>query len=237
MRHRYVLGLYRLLERLTSEFPDVLFEGCAGGGGRFDAGILYYSPQIWCSDDTDPVERLKIQYGTSFGYPISAVGAHVSASPNHQTGRSTPINTRAVVAMSGTFGYELDLNILSDADKEEIRKQIGDFHKYADLIRNGTYYRLTETGRSYAESSSYYTAWQFVSPDRSESLVNLVATDPLPNAPLAHVRLKGLDPEAVYRNEEEGVLCSGSALMYGGYTFPLLYGDYPAAQVHLVRVS
>ncbi|MBR3367190.1 MAG: alpha-galactosidase, partial [Lachnospiraceae bacterium] len=200
VRHRYILGLYRLLGHLTENFPDVLFEGCAGGGGRFDPGMLYYSPQIWCSDDTDPIERLKIQYGTSFGYPVSAVGAHVSASPNHQTGRSTPIHTRAVVAMSGTFGYELDLNILTEADKEEIRGQIADYRRYAPLIGSGLYYRLTETGRSYAESSSYYTAWQFVAEDRSESLVNLVVTDPLPNAPLPHIRLKGLDPEAVYRD-------------------------------------
>ena len=116
--HRYMLGVYALLERLTAEFPDILWEGCSGGGGRFDAGMLHYFPQIWCSDDTDAIQRLKIQYGTSFGYPISAVGSHVSAAPNHQTGRTAPLNTRAVVAMAGTFGYELDLQLLSEAEKQ-----------------------------------------------------------------------------------------------------------------------
>ena len=120
--HRYVLGVYAILDRLTREFPDVLIEGCAGGGGRFDAGMLYYTPQIWCSDDTDPMERLKIQYGTSFGYPVSTVGAHVSASPNHQSGRTTPLHTRGVVAMSGTFGYELDPERLTEEDKTGIRR-------------------------------------------------------------------------------------------------------------------
>ena len=106
--HRYVLGLYDFLEKLGRRYPDMLIEGCSGGGGRFDAGMLYYSPQIWCSDDTDAIERLKIQYGTSFVYPVSTVGSHVSACPNHQTGRITPLETRATVAMAGTFGYELD---------------------------------------------------------------------------------------------------------------------------------
>ncbi len=229
VRHRYVLGLYRLLDRLTSEFTQVLFEGCAGGGGRFDPAMLYYSPQIWCSDDTDAIERLKIQYGTSFGYPVSAVGSHVSASPNHQTGRSTPLHTRAVVAMSGTFGYELDLNSLSEEEKEEIRGQIAVYHKYADLIRSGDYYRLTETDLD-------YTAWQFVAPDLSESLVNLVVTHPLANGPFIHVKLKGLDPRAVYEDEASGDRFTGAALMYGGYTFPVMTGDYPALQIHLVRV-
>ncbi len=131
--HRYVLGFYDLLNRLTSEFPDVLFEGCSGGGGRFDAGILAFCPQIWCSDDTDAVERLSIQYGTSFGYPPCTMGAHVSAVPNHQTGRKTPIGTRAVVAMAGTFGYELDLNKLSEQEKDEVRVQIQKFHEYDNL--------------------------------------------------------------------------------------------------------
>ena len=129
MPHRYVLGLYELLERLTAAFPDILLEGCSGGGGRFDAGMLYYCPQIWCSDDTDAYERTKIQYGTSFFYPISAVGSHVSAVPNHQTGRVTPIETRAVTAMAGSFGYELDLNTLSDAEKQKVREQIACFKK------------------------------------------------------------------------------------------------------------
>ena len=129
-----MLGLYRLLERLTTAFPEVLFEGCAGGGGRFDAGMLAYFPQIWCSDDTDAIERLEIQKGTSFGYPISSMGSHVSACPNHQTGRITPLGTRAVVAMSGTFGYELDLNTLKPEETQEVQEQIQYYKAHYDLI-------------------------------------------------------------------------------------------------------
>lgn len=141
--HRYVLGIYDLMERFTSSFPNILFEGCSGGGGRFDPAILYYSPQIWCSDDTDGIERLEIQYGTSFFYPISAVGSHVSAIPNHQTGRRTPLATRGVVAMAGSFGYEMDLNLLTEDEKEAVKAQVEDYKKYYDLIHNGDYYRLT----------------------------------------------------------------------------------------------
>lgn len=141
--HRYMLGVYALAERLTQGFPEVLFEGCAGGGGRFDAGMLCYYPQIWCSDDTDAIERLTIQHGTSFGYPVCTMGAHVSACPNHQTGRTTPIDTRAVVAMSGTFGYELDLGKLKRAECTAVKNQIKRFKRLNDLIRTGDYYRLT----------------------------------------------------------------------------------------------
>lgn len=229
--HRYVLGVYQLMQRLTDRFPNVLFEGCSGGGGRFDPAILYYSPQIWCSDDTDPIERIKIQYGTSFGYPVSTMGAHVSASPNHQTGRTTPLNTRGVVAMSGTFGYELDPNKLSDEEKNEVRRQIAAFKKYYWLIQDGLYYRLTNP-----ERGSYYDAWQFVAQDGSEVLLNMVMNSPQPNAAQIHVRLKGLDPNGMYKMEGEDRIFSGSALMYGGYTFPLVNGDYPSMQVHLVRI-
>ena len=157
MPHRYVLGLYELLERLTTAFPDVLFEGCSGGGGRFDAGMLYYCPQIWCSDDTDAFERTKIQYGTSFFYPVSAIGSHVSAVPNHQTGRITPMETRAVTAMAGSFGYELDLNTLSDNEKEEVKEQIARFKENGPLIHNGLYYRLSDP------MTDKFAGWEFAS--------------------------------------------------------------------------
>src|SRR5699024_6079733 len=135
--HDYVLGLYDFLDRLVDRYPDILIEGCSGGGGRFDAGMLYYTPQIWCSNNTDAIERIWIQHGTSFGYPISSVGSHVSAIPNHQTGRKTDIHTRGVVAMAGSFGYELDLSLLSEEEKEAVKEQISSYKKYWNLIHNG----------------------------------------------------------------------------------------------------
>ncbi|MBQ4512180.1 MAG: alpha-galactosidase [Anaerolineaceae bacterium] len=229
--HRFVLGLYSLLERLISEFPDVLFEGCSGGGGRFDAGMLYYTPQIWLSDDTDAIERLIIQGGTSYGYPVSTMGAHVSASPNHQTGRTTPIQTRGVVAMSGAFGYELDLTKLPESDKEAIRSQVCQYHQDEVLIHQGDYFRLTDV------TKGYFTAWQIVSKDKSGSLLNLVITRPQPNPAPLHIRLKGLDPDALYKIAEDDQIISGSALMNGGYTFRPMMGDYRSAQLHLTAVS
>ena len=219
------------MERLTTEFPDVLFEGCSGGGGRFDAGILHYMPQIWLSDDTDAIERLSIQGGTSYGYPVSAMGAHVSASPNHQTGRCTPINTRGVVAMSGAFGYELDLTKLSEADKEAIKEQVKRYHQDEELLHQGKYYRLTEV------TKGSHTAWQLVSEDRSKSLVNMVITSAQSNQGMFPIRLKGLDPDGLYQIEENGLTCSGAALMSEGYTFPPLFGDYIAEQLHLTRIG
>ena len=228
--HRYYLSLYRLYERLTSAFPDVLFEGCAGGGGRFDAGMLYYNPQIWCSDNTDAIARLFIQYGTSFGYPVSAVGAHVSAVPNHQTGRVTPLSTRGTVAMSGTFGYELDLTKLSGDELAEIKEQIVRFKELQPLIQNGQYYRLSNSA-----DHSHYVAWQFVSPDKYRSLLNIVVTNPLANSAPIHIRLKGLDSEAVYSVNGE-FECDGAALMNAGYTFEQLTGDYPSRQLDIIRI-
>lgn len=238
--HRYVLGLYEVMDRLTREFPHVLFEGCAGGGGRFDAGILAWFPQIWCSDNTDPIARLRIQQGTSYGYPASSVGAHVSASPNHQTGRSTPFGTRAAVAMAGTFGYELDPGRLSPEEQEEITGQIRRFHEIEDLVREGNEHRLTGT------ENSRFTAWQFVSEDHKESLVTMVLTEPEGNPRPLYLRLKDLDPWRQYhviwsewagcRYQEKWELpetLSGAALMYGGLTLPRIYGDYPSVQILL----
>ena len=242
--HRCTLGLYRVLERLTAEFPQVLFEGCAGGGGRFDAGILAYFPQIWCSDDTDPIERLEIHRGTCYGYPLSCVGAHVSASPNHQTGRRTPLELRAMAAMAGGFGYELDPGKLSAEEKERIRGQISRFRELSPLLREGDLYRLDEL-----DDERDTAAWQTVSPDRAESLVSLVVTHPRANPRPLHLRLKGLDPEARYRLERVELLdaylpepeeqlppvMSGSALLYGGLTLPRMMGDYPSVQILLKK--
>ncbi|MFR9150527.1 MAG: alpha-galactosidase [Hungatella sp.] len=229
--HRYVLGIYDLMERFTSSFPNILFEGCSGGGGRFDPAILYYSPQIWGSDDTDGIERLEIQYGTSFFYPISAVGSHVSAIPNHQTGRRTPLATRGVVAMAGSFGYEMDLNLLTEDEKEAVKAQVEDYKKYYDLIHNGDYYRLTSP-----QGDSGFTAWQFVSGDKTRTLLNLVITHVRANSPDLWFKLRGLDPEKRYRLEENGRIYSGSALMNAGISIPMIMGDYPAVQMVLTEV-
>ena len=227
--HRYVLGLYELLERLTSEFPDVLFEGCSGGGGRFDAGMLYYCPQIWCSDDTDAYERTKIQYGTSFFYPVSAVGSHISAVPNHQTGRTTPIETRAVTAMAGSFGYELDLNTLSDSEKQEVRKQITRFKKYGRLIHNGLYYRLSDP------MNDKFAVWEFVSEDKKEVLVNGVIFRTEPNRTQYLIKLRGLLPDADYRLDGSGMVYKGSALMNGGILLPKSWGDNYPVEMHFTK--
>ena len=228
MPHRYVLGLYELLERLTTAFPDVLFEGCSGGGGRFDAGMLYYCPQIWCSDDTDAFERTKIQYGTSFFYPVSAIGSHVSAVPNHQTGRITPIETRAITAMAGSFGYELDLNTLSHDEKQEVKEQIVRFKKDGPLIHNGLYYRLSDS------LNDKYAMWGFVSEDKKEVLVHGVIFRTEPNRTQYLVKLRGLLPDTNYRLAENGEVYKGSALMNGGILLPKSWGDYASIEMHFI---
>lgn len=227
--HRFILGVYSLLERLLDRYPDLLIEGCSGGGGRFDAGMLYYTPQIWCSDDTDAIERLEIQRGTSYGYPLSTVGSHVSACPNHQTGRTVPLKTRGVVAQSGTFGYELNPALLSGKEKAEIRDQIKAYRRFYPILAQGDYYRLTEI-----REENDYAAWMIVSPDRREALVNLVMTHVRANSRFPYLRLQGLDPERLYRAEETGEVVSGAALMSGGYTYDQQNGDYPSIQMHWV---
>lgn len=228
--HRYILGLYDFLEKLTQRFPNLLIEGCSGGGGRFDAGMMYYHPQIWCSDDTDAIERLDIQYGTSFGYPISTVGSHVSVCPNHQTGRSVSMKTRGIVAMAGTFGYELDITRLSQEEKDMVKIQVEEFKKYYSLIQQGDYYRLTDDGRK-----SPYVAWEFAAEDGTEALLNVVTLRVRAYAMPYTVRIKGLKPEAVYEVEGTGEKYSGAALMNGGYLLPVIWDDYQSVQVHFVE--
>lgn len=245
----YVLGVYDFLEKLTRRYPDMLIEGCSGGGGRFDAGMLYYTPQIWCSDNTDAVDRVRIQYGTSFFYPVSAVGSHVSAVPNHQTGRSVSLRTRGVVAMAGTFGYELDPAKLSPAEKAEIREQIRDYKRHADLIQNGSYYRLSDP------YEAAYGAWLFVAQNQEEALLNVVMLEIHGNMTVSYVKLKGLVPEAVYEviaaDAEAGCIEGsdrlqafttgrryfGSALMEAGLPVPVEMAEYPAYQVLLKKMK
>ena len=230
--YRYMLGLYSLLDRLTRDFPQVLFEGCAGGGGRFDAGMLCYCPQIWCSDDTDAIHRIKIQYGTSFGYPPCAMGSHISASPNHQTGRSTLLSTRAVVAMAGTFGYELDLQKLTADEKEMVKAQIVRYKQLQPLLLEGRCERLTD-----AVTDTCFTAWQFTAPDRSRAAVSVVVIDPQANPWPIHIRLRGLDPQALYHESLTERVYTGAALCHAGLTLPILQGDFPAVQIMIERTE
>ena len=230
--HDYVLGLYDFLERLVQRYPNLLIEGCSGGGGRFDAGMMYYTPQIWCSDNTDAIDRLRIQYGTSFGYPVSVVGSHVSAVPNHQTGRKTPLHTRGVVAMSGTFGYELNLMKLSEEEKQEIREQIEEYKSYAPIIQNGLYYRLSDP------TTGEICAWEFVHTDEKEQskvLLNIVMQVIHGNMTVNYVKLQGLEETAVYREEKSGKRYTGAALMYGGMPLPIESGEYQAYQYCFVK--
>ena len=230
MPHRYVLGLYELLERLVGEFPNVLFEGCSGGGGRFDAGMLYYCPQIWCSDNTDAHERCFIQYGTSFFYPISAVGSHVSAVPNHQTGRVTSIQTRATVAMAGSFGYELDLNTLCSEEKKAVAAQVVRYKKYQKLIYDGAYYRLSNP----METNG--AIWAFVSQDKAEVLVQGVIFRAASNVLKSRVRLLGLEENAYYQIDNSDKKYTGKALMYGGILLPEVKGDDISFEIHLTKL-
>ncbi|OMD22792.1 alpha-galactosidase [Paenibacillus odorifer] len=218
--HRYILGLYDVLERIVSRFPHILFESCSGGGGRFDPGMLYYMPQTWTSDDTDAVERLKIQYGTSIVYPASSMGAHVSAVPNHQVHRITPLETRGHVAMSGNFGYELDLTKLTEAEREDIRKQVSEYKELRMLIQYGDFYRLL------SPFEGNETAWMFVSADKKEAFATYFQVLAGPNPPLRRLRLKGLDPAKSYKLELNGGVYRGDELMHFGLTIPQLEGDF-----------
>ena len=224
LSYDYVLGVYDFMERLCSRYPDLLLEGCSGGGGRFDAGMLYYSPQIWCSDNTDAINRTRIQYGTSFFYPVSAMGAHVSAVPNHQTGRVTSFHTRGVTAMAGTFGYELNPALLSEEEKQQIREQIKTYKKYETLINEGTYWRLSDP------FTDEIAAWMSVSEQQDHALVSVVRLMAEANQATVYVRLRGLKPDAVYLEEQSGRQYSGAALMHAGIPLPPFTREYEAYQ-------
>lgn len=226
----YVLGVYDFLEKLTNRYPDILIEGCSGGGGRFDAGMLYYTPQIWCSDNTDAINRTRIQYGTSFFYPVAAMGSHVSAVPNHQTGRVTSMHTRGVAAMSGTFGYELNPALLNAEEKAEIRAQLAQYREYQELIREGDYYRLSNPFQD------NFAAWMVVSDDRSKALVSVIRLTAEANPPAAYVTLKGMEEDAFYREKTTGKVYPGAALIEAGILLPAAVSEYEAYQIELERV-
>ena len=229
--HRYILGLYELLERLITDFPHILFEGCSGGGGRFDAGMLYYSPQIWCSDNTDAHERTFIQYGTSFFYPISTVGSHVSAVPNHQTGRITSLDTRGIVAMAGSFGYELDLSTLTEEEKETMKEQVKNYRQYQLLIHNGDYYRLTNP------HNSRIAAWQWNDNTNGNVLVQGVVFRAVANMVRDKIKLMGVDSLAKYKLKGNGEIYSGMALMTGGILIPRTTGDDAAFELFFEKLA
>ncbi len=225
--YEYMLGVYDFLEKLTQKYPNILIEGCSGGGGRFDAGMLYYTPQIWCSDNTDALDRLQIQYGTSFFYPACTMASHVSAVPNHQTGRTISLQTRGVVAMAGMFGYELDTRKLNEEEKEEVKEQIRQYKKHQELIQNGNYYRLSNP------FCDTYAAWSFVSKNREQVLLNAVILENHGNMPVSYVKLKGLIEDAVYEDIQTGKCYYGSALMHAGIPLPIELVEYPAYQIEL----
>lgn len=227
--HRYVLGMYDLQNRLVTEFPNLLLENCSGGGARFDPGMLYYSPQIWCSDDTDAIERLKIQEGTALIYPLSSMGAHVSDCPNHTVGRVTPFETRGHVALAGTFGYELDITKIPEGDREQIPGQVAMYHKYNDLVRNGDYYRVA----SYAFNKEY-DCYGVVAKDKSEALFTFVQVLNRPNYHSRRIKLKGLDPNRIYTIEETGEKLHGDTLMNAGINVANPWGDFGSKLIHLL---
>lgn len=232
MYHRYVLGLYDLLERLNRDFPDLLLETCSGGGARFDPGMLYYGPQIWCSDNTDAIERLMIQEGTAMVYPLRAIGAHVSDCPSHITGRTTTLDTRGLVAMAGTFGYELDIMKIAAEDRTQIREQIKRYRKHRDLIQSGDYYRIA----SYSENHAY-DCWQIVSKDRKETILTYIQVTARPNHHSRRIQLKGLKPQEKYLESGSGKIYGGDVLMYAGILIENLHGDYSGKLLHLCEVS
>lgn len=229
--HRYILGLYKVLEEITTRFPDVLFESCSGGGGRFDPGMLYYMPQTWTSDNTDAIERLKIQFGTSMVYPNASIGCHVSAVLNHQVDRITPIETRGVVAMSGNFGYELDITKLPESEKEIIKEQVKLYKEIRETIQFGKCYRLS----SPFENND--VAWMFISKDCEEIIVSFVRTLAKPNSKFISLKLVGLDESSKYEILGENIIVGGDELMNIGLNVPELKGDYQAKMWRLKKVK
>ena len=227
--HRYVLGVYELQERLVTEFPDLLLENCSGGGARFDPGMLYYSPQIWCSDDTDAVERLMIQEGSALVYPLSVIGAHVSDCPNHSVGRVTPFETRGHVALAGTFGYELDITKIPEEDRRLIPEQTATYKKYRHLIQQGEYYRIA----SYRENHKF-DCWALSSRDKKEVLVTYVQVLGVPNSHSRKIFLKGFDPETVYKLEGTDETYTGEMLMKGGFLMKDFWGDFKSRLYHFI---
>ena len=242
--HRYILGVYALYEKILAKYPELLIESCAGGGGRFDPGLLYYAPQTWTSDDTDAVERLKIQYGTSMVYPLSSIGSHVSAVPNHQVARMTSLKMRGDVADFGTFGYELDSTKLSEVEKEIVREQVAQVKRWQPLIHQGDFYRL----ESPFEGNT--TAWMVVASDKSEALVGVYHVLARPNPAYERISLEGLDADGLYQIDGGELARYGDDLMQIGlvlggnyigrvqdYWSRTMSGDFSSQLYHLKKID
>lgn len=229
--HRYMLGLYRVMDTLVTRFPHILFESCSGGGGRFDPALLYYMPQVWTSDNTDAICRLKIQYGTSLTYPPITMASHVSAVPNHQVHRKTPLAIRGHVAMSGNLGYELDLTKMSEEEKAIVKAQVASYKAIRHIIQLGTFHRIR------SPFAGNDTAWMFVSQDQTEVVAFYFRVLCQPNAPVEIFKLKALDADALYRDLATGEEFGGDELMYAGRTLPFTYGDFISHMYHYRRVA
>ncbi|NOW06079.1 alpha-galactosidase [Clostridium beijerinckii] len=228
--HRYILGLYRVMEELVSRFPNVLFESCSSGGGRFDAGMLYYMPQTWTSDNTDAICRTKIQYGTSLVYPAITMGAHVSTAPNHQVGRITPLETRGHVAMTGNFGYELDLTKLTNEEKEMVREQVKLYNDIREIVQFGELYRI------FNPFDGNEAAWNFVSNDKSEFVATYVRILSLPAAPIRTIKFKGLNSEYDYQDISTGEIFGGDELMNVGIIIERVKQDFLSIQWRFKKI-
>lgn len=227
--HRFVMGVYDLQNRLVTDFPNLLLENCSSGGARYDAGMLYYSPQIWCSDDTDAIERLSIQRGTAMVYPLSTMGAHVSDCPNHATGRTTPFATRGQVALAGTFGYELDVTRIAEEEQQAIRGQVDCYHQYNDLIRDGDYYRLPS-----AAEGKDYDCYMVVSKDKKEALLSFVRINTHLSRFNERIYCRGLEESTVYMLEDRDEALSGSVLMKAGIEVMGADNEYQSKWIHFV---
>lgn len=231
--HRYMLGLYRVLEALTAKFPNVLFESCSGGGGRFDPGMLYYMPQTWTSDNTDAMARLAIQYGTQMAYPSVSMASHVSIVPNHQVHRVTPLRTRGHVAMGGNLGYELDLRSVTETERHDIAAQIAIYKEIRSCVQFGDYFALTEG------TEDNLCAWMHVSKDKQSAVVTAVQVLALANHPWIRLKLQGLDSEATYEvTQEDGTTSrhGGDELMAAGWPLTYLHGDFESCILKLQAI-
>lgn len=228
--HRYILGLYKIMDELVNRFPNVLFESCSSGGGRFDAGMLYYMPQTWTSDNTDAICRTKIQYGTSLVYPAITMGAHVSTVPNHQVGRITPFETRGHVAMAGNFGYELDLTKLTKEEKEIVKEQVALYKEMREIIQFGDLYRI------FNPFNGNEAAWNFVSKNKREFVATYVRVLSLPAAPIRTIKFKGLDPDYDYKDISTGEIFGGDELMNVGITIPRVKQDFLSIQWRFKKI-